>query len=66
MIMMGSLYRNHYVEIKSNMMLTMQLFRYILTVLYSEAGLESNKLLISHDAVGCFSIVVISVALARA
>lgn len=31
-----------------------------------EAGLESNKLLISHDAVGCFSIVVISVALARA
>ena len=66
MIMMGSLYRNHYVEIKSNMMLTMKLFRYILTVLYSEAGLESNKLLISHDAVGCFSIVVISVALARA
>lgn len=66
MIMMGSLYRNHYVEIKSNMMLTMQLFRYILTVLYSEAGLESNKLLISHDAVGCFSIVVISVAPARA
>ena len=66
MIMMGSLYRNHYVEIKSNMMLTMQLFCYIFTVSYSEAGLESNKLLISHDAVGCFSIVVISVALARA